>query len=122
MRLQRTHRQFHHSIMRYPFRQLLAFKVLHLCMFNLTNLLRSELCAYYFPFQIFLNVGHDDGGMLGQFPKTARDTLSENGRFRPDRLCIHISPRIFLSSCTLMTAGILRVSAQRTTLLLWFTF
>ena len=58
--------------------------------------------------------------MLGQYPKTARDTLSENDRFRPDRLCIHISPRIFLSSCTLMTAGILRVSVQRTTLLGYF--
>jgi len=50
--------------MRYPFHKLLALKVLHLCLFNVMSLLRSELCTYYFPFEIFLKAGHDDGGLL----------------------------------------------------------
>jgi len=50
--------------MRYPFNELLTFKVLHLCLFNVTDPLRSELCAYHLPFEISLKAGHDDGGLL----------------------------------------------------------
>ena len=95
--------------MRYPFHKLLTFKVLHLCLFNLMNLLRSELCAYYFPFQILLKVvGHDDGRLLGCWC-TARDTPLDNGRFRPDRCFCVPTPTSLGAS---MTAEILRVFAQ----------
>ena len=69
--------------MRYPFHKLLAFKVLHLNPFNITNLLRSELCAYYFPLKIFLKVGHDDVAGAVQELHVPRSLPARPPSYRP---------------------------------------
>ena len=96
-----------------------------------TNLLRSESCAHYFPLEIFLKAGHDDGGLL----RPARDTYTFGKRSLPARppswhsfvshfafinfglvlgffrhSKIQKETHIFL--CASMTAEILRVSTQ----------